>query len=315
MLRNIRIFSGLANRPLAEKIVEGLGLSLGEMDLARFADNEVFVRVKESVRNCDTFIIQPTSNPANEHWMELFLIADALRRASAKRITAVVPYYGYSRQDRKSEPRVAISAKLVANLLSVSGVDRVIAMDLHAAQLQGYFDLPVDHLLALPVFVERFRTIDTSNMIVVSPDIGGVVRAREFAAHMGLDIAIIDKRRPKANESEVMNIVGDVEGKDGVLIDDIIDTGGTIVKGIEALKKKGMKDIYVIASHAVFSNDAMPRLNESLAEKIIVTDTIVHEDVAQYKKIEVVTVSDLIADAIRRIHLEESVSTLFLAKK
>lgn len=308
----IRVFTGSANRPLADKIVSSLGLEIGKMTHERFADQEIFVQIEESVRNRDTFVIQPTSRPANEHWMEMYIIIDALKRASAKRITAVIPYYGYSRQDRKNEPRVAISAKLVADLLTKAGADRLLTMDLHASQIQGYFDIPVDHLQASPVFVERFRNIDTSNMIVVSPDIGGVVRARTFAQYLGLDIAIIDKRRPKANVSEVMHVIGNVEGKDGVIIDDIMDTGGTIVKAAVALKERGMNKIFVVASHGVFSRDACARLQESMVDKVFVTDTIQHPDIAKFSKIEVLTVSRLFANAIMRIHMEESVSSLFL---
>ncbi|MEK6795369.1 MAG: ribose-phosphate pyrophosphokinase [Spirochaetota bacterium] len=309
---DILVFSGSSNRPLAEKIAKGLDLSVGEMELTRFADNEIFVQIKESVRNKDAYVIQSASNPANEHLMELYIIIDALRRASAKRITAVVPYYGYSRQDRKHAPRVSISAKLVANLLTTTGVDRVLALDLHTAQLQGYFDIPVDHLTAVSVFTKRFKQLDHSNMIVVSPDIGGVVRARNFASHLNLDIAIIDKRRQKANESEVMNIIGDVSGKDGVLIDDIIDTGGTIVKAAEALKKAGMRNIYVVATHGVFSRDALSRLENSLVDKVLVTDSIQNREIEKYKKFEVLSVSTLLAEGIRRIHKEESVSSLFI---
>ncbi|MBI4977164.1 MAG: ribose-phosphate pyrophosphokinase [Spirochaetes bacterium] len=309
---DIRVFSGSSNRPLAEKIASELDLTLGEMELSRFADNECFVQVKESVRNKDAFVIQSTSNPGNEHWMEMYLIIDALRRASAKRITAVIPYYGYSRQDRKHIPRVAISAKLVANLLTTTGVDRVLAMDLHAAQLQGYFDIPVDHLTAVSVFIKRFKALDLSKIMIISPDIGGVVRARKFASYLNLDIAIIDKRRPKANVSEVMHIIGDVAGKDGVIIDDIIDTGGTIVKAVEALKKAGMGKIYVAATHGVFSNDALKRLNDSGAERIFVGDSIQVKGVEQYPKIEVLSLAPLFAEGIRRIHKEESVSSLFL---
>ena len=256
----ILVLSGTANPQLAKDVVDNLG-----MQIRKFADGETFVQIEETARNKDTYIIQPTGRPSsNESWMELFCVIDALKRASAKRITAVIPYYGYSRQDRKNEPRVPITAKLVANLLQASGVHRVLALDLHAAQIQGFFDIPVDHMLSKNVFLEKIRKdIDISNAMVVSPDIGGVGRARFIAKTLNLDIAIIDKRRDRANECEVMNVIGNVEGKDAIIIDDIIDTGGTLLKGIKALKDAGMRKIYIFITHAVCSGDAYERINAS----------------------------------------------------
>ncbi len=310
--QDLLILAGSANVPLAAKVAEHLGKDLGNMQNVRFADEERFIQIAECVRDKDTYIVQPTSRPANETWMELYIIIDALKRASAKRITAVVPYYGYSRQDRKNAPRVPITSKLVANLLTTAGADRILTVDLHAQQLQGYFDIPVDQLHAKIVFIERMKQLDLSNMIVVSPDIGGVGRARDFAKWLGLDIAIIDKRRPKPNVSKVMNIVGNVEGKDGVIFDDIIDTGGTLLKAIEALKSKGMKKIYVCATHPVFSNNATEAIEQSGIEKLFVTDSIYIEESRLGSKIEVLSISKLIADAISMIHREESITPLFL---
>ena len=309
----ILVFSGSANYELSQSIAKCLGINLGNMDLRRFADGEVFVQINETVRNKDTFIIQPTGRPSsNENWMELYCIIDALKRASAKRITAVIPYYGYSRQDRKNEPRVPITSKLVANLLTKAGADRVLALDLHAAQIQGFFDIPVDHMLSKNVFLGKInKDIDLSNAIIVSPDIGGVGRSRFIAKALNLDIAIIDKRRDRANECEIMNIVGDVEGKDAIIIDDIIDTGGTLIKGINALKQAGMNKIYVFVTHAVCSGDAYERINASPIDKLYITDSLQVMKDRLGEKIEVLSVAQVIADAIGCIHREESISTLF----
>ena len=265
MENEILVLSGTANPKLAEDVVKNMNLKLGDMEIRRFADGEVFVQVGESVRNKDVYVIQPTGRPSsNENWMELYCIIDALKRASAKRITAVIPYYGYSRQDRKNEPRVPITAKLVANLLTESGVGRVLSLDLHAAQIQGFFDIPVDHMQSKNIFLEKIRKdLDISNSIIVSPDIGGIGRARLIAKALKLDIAIIDKRRDRANECEVMNIIGDVKGKDAIIIDDIIDTGGTLIKSTNALKQSGMRKIFVFITHAVCSGDVYERINAS----------------------------------------------------
>ena len=313
MENEILVLSGTANSKLAEDVVKNMNLKLGDMEIRRFADGEVFVQVGESVRNKDVYVIQPTGRPSsNENWMELYCIIDALKRASAKRITAVIPYYGYSRQDRKNEPRVPITAKLVANLLTESGVGRVLSLDLHAAQIQGFFDIPVDHMQSKNIFLEKIRKdLDISNSIIVSPDIGGIGRARLIAKALKLDIAIIDKRRDRANECEVMNIIGDVKGKDAIIIDDIIDTGGTLIKSINALKQSGMRKIFVFITHAVCSGDVYERINASEIEKLYITDSLKVINERLGNKIEVISVAPAIADAIRHIHTEMSISVLF----
>ena len=313
MGNEILVLSGTANPKLAEDVVKNMNLKLGDMEIRRFADGEVFVQVGESVRNKDVYVIQPTGRPSsNENWMELYCIIDALKRASAKRITAVIPYYGYSRQDRKNEPRVPITAKLVANLLTESGVGRVLSLDLHAAQIQGFFDIPVDHMQSKNIFLEKIRKdLDISNSIIVSPDIGGIGRARLIAKALKLDIAIIDKRRDRANECEVMNIIGDVKGKDAIIIDDIIDTGGTLIKSINALKQSGMRKIFVFITHAVCSGDVYERINASEIEKLYITDSLKVITERLGNKIEVISVAPAIADAIRHIHTEMSISVLF----
>lgn len=313
MENEILVLSGTANPKLAEDVVNRLGLKLGDMEIRRFADGEVFVQVGEPVRNKDVYVIQPTGRPSsNENWMELYCVIDALKRASAKRITAVIPYYGYSRQDRKNEPRVPITAKLVANLLAVSGAGRVLALDLHAAQIQGFFDIPVDHMQSKNIFLDKIRKdLDVSNSLIVSPDIGGIGRARLIAKALNLDIAIIDKRRDRANECEVMNIIGDVKGKDAIIIDDIIDTGGTLIKSIHALKQAGMRRIFVFITHAVCSGDVYERINGSEIEKLYITDSLKVMTERLGNKIEVISVAPAIADAIRHIHMEMSISVLF----
>lgn len=313
MENEILILSGTANPKLAEDVVKNMGLKLGDMEIRRFADGEVFVQIGEPVRNKDVYIIQPTGRPSsNENWMELYCVIDALKRASAKRITAVIPYYGYSRQDRKNEPRVPITAKLVANLLTESGAGRVLCLDLHAAQIQGFFDIPVDHMQSKNIFLDKMRKeLDISNSIIVSPDIGGIGRARLIAKSLNLDIAIIDKRRDRANECEVMNIIGDVKGKDAIIIDDIIDTGGTLIKSMHALKQAGMKRIFVFITHAVCSGDVYERINASDIEKLYITDSLKVMSERLGSKIEVISVAPAIADAIRHIHMEMSISVLF----
>ena len=313
MENEILVLSGTANPKLAEDVVKNMGLKLGDMEIRRFADGEVFVQVCEPVRNKDVYVIQPTGRPSsNENWMELYCVIDALKRASAKRITAVIPYYGYSRQDRKNEPRVPITAKLVANLLAVSGAGRVLALDLHAAQIQGFFDIPVDHMQSKNIFLDKIRKdLDVSNSLIVSPDIGGIGRARLIAKALNLDIAIIDKRRDRANECEVMNIIGDVKGKDAIIIDDIIDTGGTLIKSIHALKQAGMRRIFVFITHAVCSGDVYERINDSEIEKLYITDSLKVMTDRLGNKIEVISIAQAIADAIRHIHMEMSISVLF----
>lgn len=313
MENEILVLSGTANPKLAEDVVKNMGLKLGDMEIRRFADGEVFVQVGEPVRNKDVYVIQPTGRPSsNENWMELYCVIDALKRASAKRITAVIPYYGYSRQDRKNEPRVPITAKLVANLLAESGAGRVLALDLHAAQIQGFFDIPVDHMQSKNIFLDKIRKdLDISNSIIVSPDIGGIGRARLIAKALKLDIAIIDKRRDRANESEVMNIIGDVKGKDAIIVDDIIDTGGTLIKSMHALKQAGMKRIFVFITHAVCSGDVYERINASEIDKLYITDSLKVMTERLGNKIEIISVAPAIADAIRHIHMEMSISVLF----
>ena len=313
MENEILVLSGTANPKLAEDVVKNMGLKLGDMEIRRFADGEVFVQVGEPVRNKDVYVIQPTGRPSsNENWMELYCVIDALKRASAKRITAVIPYYGYSRQDRKNEPRVPITAKFVANLLAESGAGRVLCLDLHAAQIQGFFDIPVDHMQSKNIFLDRIRKdLDISNSIIVSPDIGGIGRARLIAKALKLDIAIIDKRRDRANESEVMNIIGDVKGKDAIIVDDIIDTGGTLIKSMHALKQAGMKRIFVFITHAVCSGDVYERINASEIDKLYITDSLNVMTERLGNKIEIISVAPAIADAIRHIHMEMSISVLF----
>lgn len=304
----LKIFSGSANFELSSDISRHAGVPLGKMEAARFSDGETRISIDDNVRGSDVFIIQPTAPPVNESVMELLIIIDALRRASAGRITAVMPYYGYARQDRKSEPRVPITAKLIANLITAAGAKRVLALDLHAAQIQGFFDIPVDHLYATPVFLEYFK--DHSNIVVVSPDAGGVERARAFGKRMNSELAIVDKRRPKPNHSEILNLIGDVEGKKAVIVDDIVDTAGTIVQVAALLKKNGAKEILCVCTHAILSGDAKAKIEDSAISKIITTDTIYHAQLPP--KILKLSVAGLLADAIKRIHANESVSSLFV---
>ncbi len=309
--KRLKIFTGNANPELAEEIVQYLGVTLGESKVIRFSDGEVHVKINESVRGADAFVVQPTSQPVNEHLMELLIIVDALRRASAKRITAVLPYYGYARQDRKTRARDPITAKLVANLITASGARRVLTMDLHAGQIQGFFDIPVDHLPGVPILAQYFIQHKLDNVVVVSPDLGGVIRARELAERIGAPIAIIDKRRPEPNVAEIMNIVGDVKNKTVIIIDDMIDTAGTITQGAEALKQWGAKDIYVCCTHPVLSGQAVQRLEKAQVKEVIVTNTIPLSAEKRLKKIKVLSVAPLLGEAIIRIHEDLSVSKLF----
>lgn len=309
--RDLKIFAGNANRELAEKICAELGETLGNSEVGVFSDGEISVNIGETVRGYDVFVIQPTCPPVNNNLMELLIMIDALKRASAGRINAVVPYYGYARQDRKAKARDPITAKLVANLLEVSGPDRIITMDLHAAQIQGYFDIPVDHLLGGPILAQYFKNCLTSDTVVVSPDVGGVQRARNFASILDLPIAIIEKRRPKANVSEVMNVIGDIEGKDAIIVDDIIDTAGSMTKAASVLKEFGAKRVFACCTHAVLSGPAIERIQNSVIEKLVVTDTIPLTEEKKIDKIEVVSVAPIIAEAIRRIYKNESVSKIF----
>ncbi len=307
----IKLFSGNAHRELAEAICKELNVPCGNCEVGKFSDGEIFVNIAETVRGCDVFIIQPTSSPVNDNLMEALILIDALKRASAGRINAVIPYYGYARQDRKTKAREPITAKLVANLLTEAGTDRVISMDLHAGQIQGYFDIPVDHLSGIPILADYFKDMIDEDTVIVSPDIGGVVRARNFANILDLPIAIIEKRRPKANVSEVMNVIGDIQDKNVILVDDIVDTAGTITKAAQVLKEFGAKKVYACATHAVLSGPAVERIDNSVIEKFVVTDTIPLPAEKKIDKIEVVSVAPIFAEAIRRIHLEESVSILF----
>lgn len=309
--RDLKIFSGNANKELAEKICAELGETLGNSEVGVFSDGEISVNIGETVRGFDVFVIQPTCPPVNNNLMELLIMIDALKRASAGRINAVVPYYGYARQDRKAKARDPITAKLVADLIEVSGPDRMITMDLHAAQIQGYFDIPVDHLLGGPILAQYFKNNLSRETVIVSPDVGGVQRARNFASILDLPIAIIEKRRPKANVSEVMNVIGDIEGKDAIIVDDIIDTAGSMTKAASVLKDFGAKRVFACCTHAVLSGPAIERIENSVIEKLVVTDTIPLTEEKKIDKIEVVSVAPIIAEAIRRIYKNESVSRLF----
>jgi ribose-phosphate pyrophosphokinase len=310
--KRFRLFSGTANRALAEEIASHIGVKVGEAKLQRFADGEVYFQLLENVRGVDVFVVQPTCYPVDQHLVELLVMVDALKRASAARITVVVPYYGYARQDRKDRPRVAISAKLIADLLTTAGANRALFVDLHAAQIQGFFNIPVDHLFASPVLVSYFRDLNLPNLIVVSPDAGGVERARFFAQKVGAPLAIVDKRRTDINVTEVMNVIGDVEGKTCLIIDDIIDTAGTLVKTVDALYANGAAAVYACASHAVLSGPAIDRIANSRLEQVIVTNTIPLRDAAQkLPKIKVLSIAGLLGAAIESIHMETSVSSLF----
>lgn len=310
--RVVKVFAGNSNKALAEEICKEIGLPLGEAEVTSFSDGEIAVNIKESVRGADVYVIQSTSAPlVNRYLMELLIMIDALKRASAQRITAVIPYYGYARQDRKAKARDPISAKLVANLLTTAGADRVLSMDLHASQIQGYFDIPVDHLVGMPIIARHFEELKLKDTVVVSPDLGSVTRARGFAERIDASLAIIDKRRPKANEAEVMNLIGDVEGKNVILIDDMIDTAGTITQGIKALKKLGAKDVYACCTHPVLSGPAIDRLKECDIKEIIVLDTISLPEEKRLDNMKVLSVAPIFAEAIKRIYGNQSVSKLF----
>ncbi len=321
--KRFKLFSGTANRPLAEEIGRHIGVPVGEAKLQRFADGEVYFQLLENVRGVDVFVVQPTCYPVDQHLVELLVMIDALKRASAARITVVVPYYGYARQDRKDRPRVAISAKLIADLLTKAGADRGLFVDLHAAQIQGFFDIPVDHIFASPVLVSHFRELKLPNMTVISPDAGGVERARHFAQKIGAPLAILDKRRTDINVTEVMNVIGDVTDQTCLIIDDIVDTAGTLVKTVDALYAAGAASVYACASHAVLSGPAIDRIANSRLEQLVVTNTIPLREAAQkltvspadapqkMPKIKVLTIAGLLGAAIESIHMETSVSTLF----
>ena len=310
VLRGFKLISGTANRGLAEEIARNLGVDLAKVTISRFADGEIFVRIDENVRGADVFIVQPTNPPA-ENLLELLLLIDAARRASAARITCVMPYYGYSRQDRKDQPRVAIGAKLVANMIEKAGADRVLGLDFHQHQLQGFFDEPVDHLYAAPVLMNHFKRKQLKDLVIVAPDVGSAKMARGFAKRLNATLAIIDKRRPSANVSEVVNVVGEVEGKDCVIPDDMIDTAGTVSEAAKALRGLGAKDIYVCATHALLSGPAVQRLSEAPIKEVVVTDSIAIKQEKRFETLTVLSVGELLAKAIRFTHSEQSVSSLF----
>jgi ribose-phosphate pyrophosphokinase len=313
MLERIRVFSGNANIELARKICDKLGISLGKANVTTFSDGETRVEIDENVRGMDVFIIQSTCPPVNITLMELLIMIDAMKRASADRITAVVPYYGYARQDRKVAPRAPISAKLVADLITTAGANRVLSMDLHAGQIQGFFNIPVDNLFAKPVLMEYMKKHFVDNTVIVSPDTGGVERARSFAKRLDASLAIIDKRREGPNEAEVMNIIGDVKDKKVVILDDMIDTAGTVVQGASAMKNAGALEISVCCTHPVLSGPALERISHSEIKEVLVTDTIPLSDRAkQCKKIKVLSVSGILSEAVRRIYYNDSVSSLFI---
>lgn len=312
--RPVKIFSGRANVPLAKEICDYLNLPLGKITIKPFSDGELYVQIQESVRGCDVFIIQPTCTPVNENIMELLIILDALKRASAEKITVVMPYYGYGRQDRKAAGREPITAKLVADLLSRAGTNRILALDLHATQIMGFFDVLVDHLFATPILVEHINSLNLKDIVVVSPDVGGVTRARAFAKKLqGAPIAILDKRRPagKHNTVEVINIIGEIKGRSCIMVDDMIDTAGTITLGAGLLQKEGAKEVIACATHGIFSGNAKEKIDKSPITTLIVTNSVQLSPDRTPKKLKVLSVASLLAEAIKRIHLDDSVSQMF----
>jgi ribose-phosphate pyrophosphokinase len=310
--QKIKVFSGNSNVRLARKVCDQLGLELGDNHVSTFSDGEISVNINETVRGRDVYIIQSVAPPkVNTNLMELLIMIDAMKRASAGRITAVIPYYGYARQDRKAKARDPISAKLIANLITSAGADRMLTMDLHASQIQGYFDIPVDHLIGIPILSEYFSRKNIKDLVLVSPDLGSVTRTRNFAQRLGVPLAIIDKRRPKANEVEIMNVIGDIDGKNVLLVDDMIDTAGTITSGAKALKKLGAKNVYACCTHGVFSGPALERIENSVIEELITLDTIYNPKISKVKKITSLSVAPVFAEAIKRIYSNESISVLF----
>ncbi|MGL5063763.1 MAG: ribose-phosphate pyrophosphokinase [Microcoleus sp.] len=308
----LRLFSGSANVPLAQEVARYLGIDLGPMVRKRFADGELYVQIQESIRGCDVYLIQPTCCPVNDRLMELLIMIDACRRASARQITAVIPYYGYARADRKTAGRESITAKLVANLITEAGAGRILAMDLHSAQIQGYFDIPFDHVYGSPVLLDYLASKQLPDIVVVSPDVGGVARARAFAKKLNdAPLAIIDKRRQAHNVAEVMNVIGDVKGKTAVLVDDMIDTAGTISEGARLLRREGARQVYACATHAVFSPPAIERLSSGVLEEVIVTNTIPVPDENHFQQLTVLSVANLLGETIWRIHEDSSVSSMF----
>jgi ribose-phosphate pyrophosphokinase len=310
---DLKIFSGRAHTALSQEICAYLGIALGEITLYNFSDGEYYCQIDENVRGADVFVVQPTCPPVNDHVMELLILIDAFRRSSASRITAVLPYFGYARQDKKDKPRVPIAAKLMADLLTASGADRILTMDLHAAQIQGFFNIPVDHLFAAPVLLDAIRKLELDDLVIVSPDVGGLTRARAIAKRLEASLAVIDKRRTGKNETEILNVVGEVEGKDVLILDDIIDTAGTLAQAEAALRKAGAKRTYAAAVHGVFSGPALERIEASKLERLLVTNTIpVEAAMARCPRIRALSVAPLLGEAIQRIHDGTSVSSLFV---
>jgi ribose-phosphate pyrophosphokinase len=313
VLKALTIFSGNANRELAQSICRYVETPLGQADVTRFADGEIYVEIRENVRGVNCFVVQPTCAPVNDNLMELLVMIDALKRASAGSIVGVIPYFGYARQDRKSKPRTPISARLVADLLTAAGVNRVLAIDLHAGQIQGFFNIPVDHLYGMPVLMEHLRTRFSNEAVIVSPDAGGVERARAYSKRLGASLAIIDKRRPAPNVSEVVNIIGDVRGRDAIIVDDMVDTGGTLCAAAQAVVEKGARSVVGCASHGVLSDPAIDRINASPLEELIITDTLApRPEVKACSKIKVLSVARLLGEAVKRIHHGDSISSLFI---
>ena len=314
MPEGLKLFTGTAHPDLARDVASYLKISVADATVSTFSDGETQLRVNENVRGSDVFVIQPTCTPVNDNIMELLLMVDAMKRASAARITAVIPYYGYARQDRKVQPRVPISAKTIADLINAVGTNRVLTVDLHAGQIQGFFNIPVDNLYAAPVLLEYIRKqYDTSSLVIVSPDAGGVERARSFAKRLKCSIAIVDKRRERANECEVMNVIGDVEGVEALILDDMVDTAGTITQAAAALREKGARKVSAACTHAVLSGSAMERINKSAIEEMIVTNTIPLDSKQEHcKKLKVLSIASLLGEAVRRIHEESSISSLFI---
>ena len=313
MLNNLKILSGNSNIQLAQAICKGLDISLGKANVNNFSDGEIQVEIKDNVRGMDVFVVQSTCTPVNRSLMELLIMMDAIKRASAERITAVIPYYGYARQDRKVAPRVPITAKLVADLITTAGANRILTIDLHAGQIQGFFNIPVDHLYSAPVLVEFIKKKYVDNLVIVSPDAGGVERARAFAKRLGANLAIIDKRRPQPNESNIMNIIGDIEGKTALLLDDMVDTAGTLTQSANALIEKGATKVVACCAHPVLSGQAVEKINQSALQELVVTDTIpLTKEAQSCNKIVVLSVAELLGEAIKRIHSNDSVSSLFV---
>jgi len=313
MVKALTIFTGNANPELAQSICRYVDTPLGDAEVTRFADGEIYVEIKENVRGVNCFVVQPTCSPVNDNLMELLVMIDALKRASAGSIVAVIPYFGYARQDRKSEPRTPISARLVADLLTAAGVDRVVAIDLHAGQIQGFFNIPVDHLYGMPVLMESLRSRFTSEAVIVSPDAGGVERARAYSKRLGSSLAIIDKRRPAPNVSQVVNIIGDVRGRDAIIVDDMVDTAGTLTAAAQAVMEQGARNVYACATHAVLSDPAIERIMASPLKELITTDTVTPRTVVtNCPKVKILSVAKLLGEAVKRIHHGDSISSLFI---